>query len=244
MKSIFYLLILFAGNALAQCNPTDGNGLPFYQNRTFLQLYNSGLCIEQDITSGPIYILFDRLPSAIQTVRYSYAGENSMTVTSIRQLDLSCNPIGFGPVILQGSGQVIIELNIVTLGIEALCVYGRAESVLSSHFGNIECTWHNGILYAEFEVLSHANSQIYQLMYSTDTENWEPLIIIYPDSPTNSQKETYVRHISFINPGQFYLRASELDFNGKLTSSDIKPFTVTEAFSNEPVWNIIGQQIK
>lgn len=233
MKTLAKMVLLLAilsielsPNLYSQC--FSGQQLPVLKhypaigNPNFIQLYNNGFCLSEDISDTTLW--FNFYPEGKNGLIYwGYSSPLGfpVTVTSIELYDTNCVLLNVGNSIANLTDSVYyISFDIRTQYIDNFCPYFIEINPLAVEFGPLVAQQVNQSLYLTWTTYSEKNANNFIIQYSYDLNTWVDATSVKA-SGNRSTATTYSTSIYPNYPGLIYLRVIEYDYNGGRTFSEI-----------------------
>lgn len=220
------LLILLIPNLLAgQCYIPERTGNLYGVIPRFINLYNNGDCVVQDITDTTICIKV-RPRTFGQLAYYSYSTPFGQPVqVQVSQFNYGCELIATDNQIYPSTDTTIVCYTINAELIDNFCPYIFRFVSLDATWCGLQCSIDSGILQVDWATCSNSNTARFEVVVSQDGINWSVLGQTAPKHVNSSVSSAYRFVTSWSIPGQFYLSVREIDLNGSETYSDVCTFT-------------------
>ncbi len=241
MKTI--LLLLLSASLYGQC-ATSMNARSYLAIPNFLSLYFSGQCISQSMGDTTICVKVAR-QGVGQVAAFSYSSPSGQPafVTSIKQYNSACELIENSPMVYPGNDTVTVCYTISAVLIDNFCPYTILAGGLAVDFCGIYAYHSDGELRIRWITCSNVGTEKFEVLQSTDAQNWRVIATQVPEYSTNSKQSNYNLRIPFNISGINYFVVREKDYNGNFTASEIVFVDIPQAKVPSSGIDILGRQV-
>jgi len=219
MKTLLFLLLSLA--ATAQCSTPSTQANTYLALPRFLTLYLSGQCITADIQDTVICVRAPRMDIG-QIAAFSFSTPNgSPAMVSMKQYDQDCVLIQEDGLISPGYDTVTVCYEIQANTIDNFCPYLVQANGLAVTWCSLYAYYDSGSLHVRFVTCSNVGTIRYDILQSSDAQNWITIGTLKPEFQTSSMESEYRLDIDWHRGGENYIAIREVDVNGNVDISEV-----------------------
>lgn len=221
MKALFLLMTFIATSAMGQCNVTR-TAQPYLALPSFFGLYFSGQCVSGVIRDTTICVKVKRVNQG-QVAAFSYSSPSGLPafVTSVKQYNAACIHIADGTLIPAGTDTITVCYTIQASLIDNFCPYTVLAGGLAVDWCGIYAYYSEGNIKLRFETCSNSGTKRFDVITSSDAQNWVSVLGVNPVQETKSTLTDYNVCFPAHRSGMNYYAVRETDVNGHTKVSDI-----------------------
>jgi len=245
MKTLMlFLCLIVCVGATAQCETTR-YARPYLALPSFFGLYFAGQCISQPMRDTTICVKVVQT-NQTQVAAFSYSSPSGLPafITNVRQYNSACILYEQGSMIPAGTDTITICYDITAGLIDNFCPYTILSGSLSVDWCGIYCYYGDQAVNMRWLTCSNSGTKEFEVITSTDAQNWRVIARVPPFIETSSKKADYKITIPFSISGINYFAVREIDLNGKMKVSDVVYCEVPA--SNEQVqhYDLLGRAVQ
>lgn len=240
---LIILSILLNLSCSAQCN-ADRYARPYLALPSFFGLYFSGQCISQPIRDTTICVKVARVNQG-QVAAFSYSSPSGLPafITSVKQYNSACIHIADGTLIPAGTDTITLCYTIQAALIDNFCPYLVLAGGLAVDWCGIYAYHSEGNIKLRFETCSNSGTAKFDIITSTDAQNWVSILGVKPIQETKSTLTDYNVCFPAHRSGMNYYAVREIDVNGGVHVSDIVYVDVPSSENSLPTYDLLGRQV-